>query len=63
MIADPERAWSDALGVGKFFGDKNERVSFLIDGKGKVAQVYADVDPGVHAEEVLKDAKRLGLAK
>ncbi|MET0341258.1 MAG: peroxiredoxin [Polyangiales bacterium] len=63
LIADPERAWSDALGVGKFFGDKNERVSFLIDDKGKIARVYADVDPGVHAEEVLKDAQQLRLSK
>lgn len=63
LIADPERAWSEALGVGKFFGDKNERVSFLIDDQGKVARVYADVDPGVHAEQVLKDATQLGLAR
>ena len=63
LIADPERAWSDGMGVGRFIGDKNERVSFLIDAQGKVAKVYKDVDPGVHATEVLADAAQLGLTE
>jgi peroxiredoxin Q/BCP len=63
LIADPERAWSKGFGVGTFIGDKNERVSFLIDAGGKVAKVYQDVDPGVHATEVLSDAKQLGLTE
>ncbi len=61
LIADPEHAWSDAFGVGRFMGGVDERVSFLIDKQGKVAKVYADVDPGVHADQVLDDAKSLGL--
>ena len=36
-----------------------ERVSFLLDGAGKIAQVYPGVDPGVHAREVLEAAAKL----
>jgi peroxiredoxin Q/BCP len=61
LIADPERAWADAFGVGTFFGGHDERVSFLIDKQGKVAKVYQDVDPGVHADQVLEDARSLGV--
>jgi len=65
LIADPEHAWSDAFGVGRhaLARDRDARVSFLIDGTGKVAKVYPDVDPGVHADEVLTDAKGLGLVQ
>lgn len=65
LIADPDHAWSDAFGVGRhpLAGDLDARVSFLIDAQGKVAKVYPEVDPGVHADEVLRDAQRLGLAK
>jgi peroxiredoxin Q/BCP len=65
LIADPEHVWSDAFGVGPVswaLPGADARVSFLIDTKGRVAKVYEDVDPGVHAEQVLQDAKTLGLA-
>lgn len=61
LIADPNREWADAFGVGRKFMVLDERVSFLIDKDGKVAKVYEDVDPGVHADQVLGDAKSLGL--
>jgi peroxiredoxin Q/BCP len=63
LIADPEHAWSDAFGVPRhaLSGDRDARVSFLIDKQHKVAKVYQDVDPGVHADEVVADAKALGL--
>jgi thioredoxin-dependent peroxiredoxin len=63
LIADPERTWSDAFGVGRFLGGMDERVSFLIGADGRVAKVYGDVDPGLHADEVLRDAQQLGLGK
>jgi thioredoxin-dependent peroxiredoxin len=63
LIADPEHTWSDAFGVGRFLGTADERVSFLIDPTGHVKKVYDDVDPGVHADQVLADASALGLAK
>ena len=61
LIADPEHAWSDAFGVGQFHGGLDERVSFLIDANDTIVKVYENVDPGVHAEEVLRDAEALGL--
>jgi peroxiredoxin Q/BCP len=60
LIADPEHVWSDAFGVGTFAG-LDSRVSFLIDSTSRVAKAYEDVDPGVHASEVLQDAEKLGL--
>lgn len=36
-----------------------DRVSFLVDREGKVARVWPDVDPGVHADEVLAAASAL----
>jgi peroxiredoxin Q/BCP len=58
ILADPEHTWSAAFGVGTTFG-MMDRVTFLLDANGEVAKVYPDVDPGVHAKEVLDDAKRL----
>ncbi|TPV96183.1 MAG: peroxiredoxin [Myxococcales bacterium FL481] len=60
LVSDPGGTWSAAFGVPTTAG-MPKRVSFLIDGKGKVAKVYDDVDPGVHAGEVLADAA--GLAQ
>ena len=36
-----------------------DRVSFLVDRDGKVAKVWPDVDPAIHAREVLDAASRL----
>ena len=58
IVADPGHAWSAAFGVPTKLGI-DSRVSFLIDPSGKVAKVYPDVDPGIHADEVLKDAAAL----
>jgi peroxiredoxin Q/BCP len=62
IVADPAHAWSTAFGVTTKLG-MDMRVSFLIDGGGKVAKVYPNVDPALHADEVLKDAAGLGPAK
>jgi peroxiredoxin Q/BCP len=58
LAADPDRNVAEAYGVGKgVFGDN--RVTFLVDASGKVAKVWPDVDPGVHADEVLAAVKAL----
>jgi len=62
LIADPEHVWSKAFGVTTFMG-MDARVSFLIGRDDKVVRVYADVDPGVHADQVLADAAALGIAR
>jgi peroxiredoxin Q/BCP len=59
IVADPGHVWSLAFGVPTTMGI-DSRVSFLIDPGGKVAKVYPNVDPGIHADEVLKDAAALG---
>jgi thioredoxin-dependent peroxiredoxin len=58
IVADPGHAWSAAFGVSTRLG-MDARVSFLIDGSGKVTKVYPNVDPAVHADQVLKDAAGL----
>jgi thioredoxin-dependent peroxiredoxin len=58
ILADTEQTWVKAFGVSVKMGMAS-RVTFLIDPDGKVAKVYPDVDPGVHADEVLADAAKL----
>ena len=58
LVADTDHSWAKGFGVGLRVGF-TDRVSFLLDGAGKIAKVYPGVDPGVHAEEVLADAKAL----
>ncbi|WP_437730256.1 peroxiredoxin [Sorangium sp. So ce1335] len=58
ILVDTDRTWANAFGVPTRLG-MTARVTFLINPDGKVAKVYPDVDPGVHAEEVLKDAAQL----
>ncbi|MEZ4300555.1 MAG: redoxin domain-containing protein [Polyangiaceae bacterium] len=55
ILADPNSEWVKAFGVPVRLGMAS-RVSFLIGADGKVAKVYPNVDPGIHADEVLKDA-------
>jgi peroxiredoxin Q/BCP len=58
LVADTDETWAKAFGVA-VNGGYAKRVSFLLDGAGKIATVYPGVDPGVHAREVLDDAKGL----
>jgi peroxiredoxin Q/BCP len=60
LVSDGDHAWSSAFGVGSFAG-LDSRQSFLIDAKDQIVKAYDDVDPGVHADQVLTDAKALGL--
>lgn len=39
------------------------RMSYLIDGEGKVLKVYPKVDPASHALEILKDVKEMTKKK
>jgi peroxiredoxin Q/BCP len=50
-------------GKKKFMGREykgTRRTSFLIDPKGKIAKIYENVKPDIHAEEVLRDFLLLG---
>jgi peroxiredoxin Q/BCP len=52
ILADPEKKILRAYGVDSTLG-LSSRVTFVIDRAGVVAKVYPDVDPGVHASEVI----------
>lgn len=58
ILADTDGTWAEAFGVGSTLGYYS-RVTFLLDGDGRVSQVYPDVDPAVNATEVLSDASKL----
>lgn len=58
LISDESGAWARGFGVKPTLG-MYERVTFLLGKNGKVAKVYAKVDPGLHALEVLKDVESL----
>jgi thioredoxin-dependent peroxiredoxin len=58
ILADPDAKWVEAFGVSSTLGMAS-RVTFLLGPDGNVAKVYPDVDPGVHAAEVLADATAL----
>ncbi len=53
LVADPDGTAQRAWGVPSFLGSYDKRVSFLVGADGKIAHVWPDVDPGVHASEVL----------
>ena len=59
LISDTEGRWGKAFGVPLRVWKFYSRISFLIGRDGKVARTYLDVDPGVHARQVLEDAKAL----
>ncbi len=59
LLADADGAVIKRYGVDLAFGIA-KRMSFLIDSKGKVAKVYANVDPERHASEVLADLGAVG---
>jgi peroxiredoxin Q/BCP len=55
LVSDESGEIERAYGVGSFLG-MTKRVSFLVDAQGKIARVWPDVDPGIHADEVLAAA-------
>ncbi len=65
LLADEEKQIVNLYGVWgekKFMGRKymgTNRVSFLIDPKGKLVKIYDPVKPSEHVSEVLADVKAL----
>src|SRR6478672_2722952 len=52
LVADPSGAVTKAYHVPSTLGF-DKRVTFLVGPDGKIVKVYPDVDPGVHAKELL----------
>lgn len=65
LLADEKKEVVKKYGVWgkkKFMGREYEgtrRTSFLINPKGKIVKIYENVKPEIHADEVLKDLKKL----
>ena len=65
LLADEDKKVVEKYGVWgkkKFMGREymgTFRISFLINPKGKIAKVYENVKPEVHADEILADLKKL----
>jgi len=52
LVADTTGAWGRAFGVGEgVLG--HPRVTFVVDARGRVFRAYPNVDPGVHAREIV----------
>lgn len=58
LVADTDGAVTKAYGVGSTLG-MSSRVTFLVDTEGKIVRSWPNVDPGVHAQEVLAAADEL----
>jgi len=56
LVSDADGSIAQAYGVPSPLG-MSSRVSFLIGPDGKVVRVWPDVDPGIHAHEVLAAAE------
>lgn len=59
LVSDTEGTWGKAFGVPLRVWKFYSRISFLVGRDGKIAKTYLDVDPGVHAGQVLADAQSL----
>jgi len=52
LVSDPSGAIGHAYGVSSPLG-MSARVTFLVGPDGRISRVWPDVDPGVHAAQVL----------
>lgn len=59
LAADESGAVQESYGVPSKLPGMAARVSFLVDRQGKIAKVWPDVDPALHAEQVLAAAREL----
>ena len=53
LVADTSGAVQKAYRVPDTLWGSTKRVSFLVGPDGKIARVFPDVDPGVHAKDLL----------
>jgi len=52
LLVDPDKKIAKAYGSsGMFFASRD---TFVIDGQGKILKIYRGVNPGSHAEELLR---------
>ncbi|MBK8171095.1 MAG: peroxiredoxin [Sandaracinaceae bacterium] len=58
LLADPDERIIGAYGVSTTLGLAH-RMTYIIDGNGRIAHVFPDVDPSVHVDEVIAVLERL----
>jgi peroxiredoxin Q/BCP len=63
LVADTSGAVQKAYHVPNSVWGTTKRVSFLIGPDGKIARVFPDVDPGVHAKDLLNIITSLKAGK
>ncbi len=56
ILSDADKKIIDAYQASGLW---TKRISYLIDPEGTIAKAYGNVNPGVHAAEVLKDLNEL----
>lgn len=61
LIADTQKTWVEAFKVPTRLGAA-ARVTFILNPEGKIVKTYPEVDPGLHALQVLKDIETLRKA-
>ncbi len=53
LLADTEGAITKAFDVDG--GGYSKRVTYVVDGNGKISQVYTSIKTDTHANDILKD--------
>jgi peroxiredoxin Q/BCP len=61
LVADEDGQVARAYGVPSTLG-MAARVTFLVSPEGRIARVWPDVDPAIHADEVLAAVEAMGSA-
>jgi peroxiredoxin Q/BCP len=59
LLTDEDGRAAEALGILRDNGGVANRVTFLLAPDGKIANVYPEVSPETHADEILDDAQSL----
>lgn len=60
LLADPDKAITNAYGVKMFGLGYAKRVTFVIDRQGVIRKIFKDVKPEGHDQEVLAAVKNFG---
>ena len=59
LLLDPDKKIATEYGAANGIPilGLDRRITYVIDGDGRIARVYPSVDPSVHATEILRDLK------
>ena len=63
LLSDPEKKAARHYGVLAFGGLYARRVTFYIDGTGRIVRIDRDVDTETHGPDVIRNLEELGFPK